>query len=113
MVLKYLLNSRAIIFKVGYKSDAIESTKIHDDAVTSFCCILLTFLDITGKVFCTAHDVDEQPLAVGIGGWEAILFGNLMGFRKILLMLINCAVNVLCSLSMTVHGSCDAAQRGD
>ena len=31
--------------------------KRYDDAVTSFCCILLTFSDILGQVDCPACDV--------------------------------------------------------
>ena len=73
----------------------LNSKNIYGDAVTSFCCILLTFLDIFGKVVCPAYDVNWRPLVVGIVSLEAIPLGHCMCFREILLMFRECTLQPL------------------
>ena len=75
------------------KCNCIE--KIYDDAITSFCCILLTFLDILGKVVCPVCDVNGRPLVAGIGSWEAICLGHRMSFCKVLLLFRECNLQPL------------------
>ena len=71
---------------------------------------MLSFLDILGKVVCTAGDMHRRLLVAGIGCLESIFLGHQMCFWKIVLIDVdNSAADVLYSLSITVCGSSDDA----
>ena len=85
--------------------------KSYDDVVISLCCILLIFLDILGKVVCTACDVNRGGRLMRCWGLGGNSFRSLDTFSEgtIELMLTTHTTSALCSLLVTGRGGSDDA----